>query len=319
MENSKSLKKDSRIFVAGATTLPGSAILNTLDDSGYKNIIKPDISEEDFFSLEKLEQFFIKNKPEFIFAAVGKSGGIGANLKFPADLMTDNLVTGSNIIRCSHKYNVKKLLYVASSCCYPRNCPQPMQENSLFTGPFESSNESYSVAKTSCIKLCQAYYKQFKNIFISVIPATIFGPGDDFSLDNSHVITALIRKIHDAKENNKEFVELWGSGTPRREFIYSDDFGKACLFLMKEYDEEIHINIGVGYDVSIADLALIIKKEVGYSGSIRFDTGKPDGVPVKLLDSVKLLDMGWKPFTSLEEGIKSTYRWFIDNHSTILS
>lgn len=307
------MKKDAKIYVAGGETLLGSAILRQLEVQGYQNVIGKPPEEPNLTHGEKVKAFFEGYRPEYVFLAAGKSGGIQANQKYPAELMLDNMLVECHVIDNAYRYGVKKLLYLASSCSYPKHCTQPMQVESLMTGSLEPTNEAYAVAKIAGIKLCQAYCQQYGANFITGIPANAFGPGDDFSLEESHVIPALIRKMHDAKVARAESVEIWGTGTARREFILADDLADACLFIMDKYEEKTPINIGGGLDLSIKKLAELIKDAVGYGGILRFDTSKPDGMPLKALDSSKLSSMGWQPKTSFQGAVSLTYDWFLSN------
>ncbi|HEY44599.1 MAG TPA: GDP-L-fucose synthase [Anaerolineae bacterium] len=305
------MDKRAKICVAGADTLIGAAIIRELKRQGYTNLVGKSIEEPQFADAALVNAFFAQMVPEYVFLAAGKSGGIGANQRYPAELMLNNLLVECHVIHSACYYGVKKLLFLASSCCYPRDCPQPMKEDSLLTGPFEPTNQAYAVAKITGIKLCQAYRLQYGVNFVSAIPANVFGPNDDFSLQDSHVVSALIRKIHGAKEQGLEFVDIWGTGTPRREFIFSDDLADACVLIMREYDDLKPINIGSGLDLSIGELAQLIKEIVGYSGELRFDRSKPDGMPLKILDSSKLNEMGWRPRTSFRSALSKTYDWFL--------
>lgn len=307
------MEKDSKIYVAGGGTLIGSAILRQLDDRGYQNAIGQPPVEPDLTRFQKVEAFFEEYRPEYVFLAAGKSGGIQANQKYPAELMLDNLLVECHVIDSAYRYGVKKLLYLASSCSYPKHCSQPMQVESLLTGSLEPTNEGYAVAKIAGLKLCQAYSQQYGVNFITGIPANAFGPGDDFSLEESHVVPALIHKMHDAKIANAESVEIWGTGTPRREFILADDLADACIFIMEKYEDKTPINIGGGLDLSIKELAELIKEVVDYRGPLHFNTSKPDGMPLKALDSNKLSSMGWQPKTSFKDAISLTYDWFLKN------
>jgi GDP-L-fucose synthase len=304
------LEKNSKIYVAGGQTLIGAAILCELKRQEYSNIVGTQGEEPDLTDASQVESFFKKEHPEYVFLAAGKSGGIEANRKYPAELMIDNLLIECNVIKSCHKYGVKKLLYLASSCSYPKRCLQPMQVESLLTGPLEPTNEPYAVAKIAGIKLCQAYRQQYGANFISGIPANSFGPGDDFNLENSHVIAALMRKMHEAKIQGVNSVEIWGTGTPRREFIFVDDLANACVFVINHYDGTLPINLGSGIDFSIADLAECIKEVVGFQGKLIFDELKPDGMPVKLLDTKELKNLGWKPMWLFEDALKMTHAWF---------
>ena len=249
-------------------------------------------------------------QPDYVFCVAGKSGGIDANQRFPADLMVDNLLVQTHVMRSAHHHGAKKLLYLASSCSYPRECSQPMRVESLMTGPLEPTNEAYAVAKLAGMTLCRAFRQQYGAHFISAIPANPYGPGDDFSPDTSHVIPALVRRFYLAKRTNDRAVQIWGTGSPRREFIFIDDLADACVFVMREYDEPQPINLGSSSDVSITELAELIKEVVGYRGALEFDTSKPDGMPRKSLDSRRLLEMGWKPSTTLRAGLEATFDWW---------
>lgn len=303
--------KNDRIYVAGGRTLIGAAILRELERQGYSNIVGRPGEEPDLTDAALVEDFFARTTPDYVFLAAGKSGGIAANQKYPAELMLDNLLVECHVIHSAYRYGVKKLLYLASSCSYPKQCPQPMRVESLLTGPPEPTNEAYAVAKIAGIKLCQAYRQQYGANFIVGIPANTFGPGDDFSTEDSHVIPALIRKMHEAKERCLESVDIWGTGTPRREFIFADDLADACIFVMRKYDNAQPINLGGGSDLSIKELATLIKEVVGYPGELRFDTSKPDGTPLKALDSSKLKEMGWRSKTPFRSALSATYDWFL--------
>lgn len=305
------MDKQAKIYVAGAQTLIGSAIARQLQQQGYDNILPQADSEPKLTDAVGVDRFFAEHQPEYVFLAAGKSGGIQANQKYPATLMLDNLLGSTHIIQSAYQHGVKKLLYLASSCSYPKHAPQPMRVESLMTGTLEPTNEAYAVAKLSGLKLCQAYRQQYGANFISVIPANGFGIGDDFSLENSHVIPALIRKLHEGKINKLDSVEIWGTGSPRREFIFADDLADACIFVMNHYDRAEPLNLGGGADLSIKDLALLIQDVVGYGGELTFDTSKPDGMPLKALDSTPLLSMGWQPKTELRDAIAATYNWFL--------
>jgi len=299
---------NSSIYVAGGNTLIGAAILRALEKAGYSNTFSE--KDEDLKNVKQIDTFFRERKPEFVFLAAGKTGGIDANMKYPAELMLDNLLIACNIIECAHRHGVKKLLYLASSCSYPRDCAQPMKEESLLTGLLEPTNEAYAVAKIAGIKLCQAYRSQYGSNFIVGIPANAFGPSDDFSEEDSHVVAALIRKMHEAKANNRKQVDVWGTGNPQREFIFIDDLADACLFIMNNYDTPEPINLGSGTAFSIRNLAETIREVVGFNGSIVYDTSKPDGMPIKSLDNSKIIDLGWSPHFSLREGLAITYKWY---------
>jgi GDP-L-fucose synthase len=310
------MDKDAKIYVAGEQTLIGGAILRELKRQGYTNMVVRPGEEPELTDAVQVDAFFARTGPEYVFLAAGKSGGIRANQKYPAELMLDNLLVECHVIHSAYHYGIKKLLYLGSSCSYPRDCPQPIKEDALLTGPLEPTNEAYAVAKIAGIKLCQAYSQQYGVNFISAIPANVFGPNDDFSLEDSHVVAALIRKIHEAKELGSEFIDIWGTGTPRREFIFADDLADACIFIMREYNDLKPINIGGGSDLSIKELAELVKEIVGYAGELRFDRSKPDGMPLKVLDSSKLSEIGWQPRTPFPSALSATYDWFLQIEST---
>jgi GDP-L-fucose synthase len=300
----------ARIFVAGGDTLIGAALLDHLSDRGFINLVGVGVYEPDLTDTDAVHDFFRQSRPEFVFHAAGKSGGIGLNRECPADLMLDNLRVTTNVLEAAANCGVKKLLYLASSCGYPRNAPQPMRVESLLSGPVEPTSEAYATAKLAGWKLCDAYRRQHGCEFITGFPANAFGPNDDFGSESGHVIPALIRRIHDAKRNDSLEVKIWGTGSPRREFIFSRDLADACLFAMKHYDGEAPINLGGGTDLSIAETARTIADVVGYRGELVFDTTKPDGAPLKALDSSVLLNLGWKPTTDFRSAIVETYRWY---------
>lgn len=305
------MDKDARIFIADNHGLIGEAIRRRLREDGYENILgepgRPSLSHA-----REVEAFFSRTRPEYIFAIGGKSGGIGANQKFPADLMLDNLLVDCHVIDGACRCAAKKLLYMASSCCYPRACLQPMQVSSLMTGLLESTNEAYATAKLAGIKLSQAYRQQYGIDMISAIPGNVFGPGDDFGVEDSHVIAALMVKMHQAKLSQTNTVEVWGSGAPRREFVYVADVADAAIFLMKHYSSPLPINLGSGSDASIREIAELVKEVIGYSGELRFDPKKPDGMPLKSLDSSELFALGWQPKISLRSGLEKTYQWYVE-------
>lgn len=303
-----------KIYVAGHGGLVGSAILRLLTQKGYTNLITRTSSELDLRDQNAVRDFFEAEKPQYVFMAAAKVGGILANNTYPADFIYDNLAIQNNIIYQSYKNNVDKLLFLGSSCIYPKNALQPIREEYLLTGILEPTNEPYAIAKIAGISLCQSFRRQHGCRFISVMPTNLYGPGDNYSLQNSHVLPALIRKFHEAKTNNAETVTIWGSGSPRREFLHVDDAADACLFLMEEYEEPEIINIGVGEDITIADIALLIKDIVGFEGKLVFDHSKPDGTPRKLLNVDKLHALGWRQSMGIEEGIKHTYEDFISNY-----
>ncbi|NER01511.1 MAG: GDP-L-fucose synthase [Okeania sp. SIO3C4] len=309
------MEDNAKIYVAGGETLIGSALVRQLKARSCGNLIGEPPKEPDLTKQGIVDDFFARERPEYVFLVAGKSGGIRANQRYPAELMLDNLQVASHVIDSAYRHGVKKLLYLASSCSYPKHSPQPMSEKSLLSGYLEPTNESYAVAKIAGIKLCQAYWQQYGAKFVSGIPANFFGPGDDFSLEDSHVIPALLRKMHEAKVAGAEFVEIWGSGTPRREFVFVDDIADASICLMHNYDNCEPINISGGLDVSIRELAELIQKVVGYSGKLHFDPSKPDGMPLKALESSKLKSMGWEPQTSFEDALRITYEWFLANEN----
>lgn len=307
------MDKSSKIYVAGHRGLVGSAILRKLKNDRYTNLIYRTSSELDLRNQNEVMDFFENEKPEYVFLAAAKVGGIVANNTYPADFIRDNLMIQNNIIDASYRNDVKKLLFLGSTCIYPKFAPQPMKEEYLLTGELEPTNEPYAIAKIAGIKMCQSYNRQYGTKYISVMPTNLYGPNDNFDLETSHVLPALIRKFHEAKVNNLPYVEVWGTGTPKREFLYSDDLADACVFLMNTYEENEIVNIGVGEDISIKDLSELLLNVVGYNGEIRFNTSKPDGTPRKLVDVTKINNLGWKASTSLEEGLKEAYHWFVFN------
>ena len=304
------MEYNSKIYVAGHRGLVGSAILRRLESEGYKNIIHRARKELDLTRQSAVEAFFEKEKPEYVFLAAAKVGGIHANSTYPAEFIYSNLMVQANVINAAHIYGVGKLLFLGSSCIYPRDCPQPMKEEYLLSGYLEPTNEPYAVAKIAGIKMCQSYNRQYGTNFISVMPTNLYGPNDNFDLMDSHVLPALIRKFHEAKVNDKPYVEVWGSGNPKREFLFVDDLADACLFLMENYDKKEIINIGTGEDVTVKELAETVKEVVGYGGEIRFDKTRPDGTPRKLLDVSRINSLGWKAKMSLRAGIEKTYEWY---------
>lgn len=304
------MEKSSKIFVAGHRGMVGSAIVRKLRQEGFTNIVLRTSAELDLRNQEGVNVFFEKEKPEYVFLAAAKVGGILANNTYRADFLYDNLLMESNIIHAAYKNEVKKLLFLGSSCIYPKLAPQPLKEEHLLTGLLEPTNEPYAIAKIAGIKLCEAYRDQYGCNFIAAMPTNLYGPGDNYHLQHSHVIPAMIRKFHEAKVNNAATVEIWGTGTPLREFMYADDMAAACFFLMQEYDEKLFVNVGTGEEVTIKDLALLIKEVTGFAGTIQFDTSKPDGTPRKLMDSSKLHALGWKHTTSLRDGLAKAYRFF---------
>ena len=305
------MKKESGIYVAGHRGLVGSAIVRRLKTSGYKNLLLKTRKELDLARQGDVEEFFDRERPEYVFLAAAKVGGIGANSTFPAEFIYSNLAIQTNIIHSSYLYGANKLLFLGSSCIYPKHCPQPMKEEYLLSGYLEPTNEPYAVAKIAGIKMCQSYNRQYATRYISVMPTNLYGPGDNFDLKTSHVLPALIRKLHEAKMRGNKSVEVWGTGAPRREFLYVDDLADAALFLMKTYEDSDIVNVGVGRDQSIRELAKMVGEVVGFEGGLRFDYTKPDGTPLKRLDVSKLTGLGWQAQTPLEEGLKKTYQWYL--------
>ena len=303
----------SKIYIAGHRGLVGSAILRKLEQLGYSNLLYRSSKDLDLRNQQAVEDFFLKEKPEYVFLASAKVGGILANHTYPAEFIYDNLIIPTNIIQAAYRNGVKKLLFLGSSCIYPKYAPQPMTEDCLLTGALEPTNEPYAIAKIAGIKMCQAFNRQYGTCFISVMPTNLYGPKDHFDLENSHVLPALIRKFHEAKINQQPTVSVWGTGAPRREFLHVDDLADACVFLMQHYQDTEIINIGTGEDLTIRELAEMVQGVVGYQGEIVFDTTKPDGTPRKLLDITKLRELGWQPRIPLQEGILDTYRWFTAN------
>jgi GDP-L-fucose synthase len=304
------MKKTAKIFVAGHRGLVGSALLRALEKAGYKNLLTRTRAELDLLNQSAVRAFFEKERPEYVFLAAAKVGGIMANKTYPADFIRDNLGIELNVIEASQASGVNKLLFLGSSCVYPKLAPQPITEDSLLTGPLEETNRAYALAKIAGIELCQSYNRQYGSNFISVMPTNLYGQNDNFDLAAAHVPPALMRKFHEAKLRNEPSVSVWGTGSAKREFLSVDDLADACLFLMNSYDDPSLINIGTGEDISIRELAEMIKKIVGYEGAIAWDTSKPDGTPRKLLDVSKLHSLGWRHRTGLEEGLRTTYDWY---------
>jgi GDP-L-fucose synthase len=308
------MERNSKIYIAGHSGMVGSAILRRLQQEGFRNFVFRNSSEMDLRNQQAVAGFFAAEKPEYVFLAAAKVGGIVANNVYRGEFLYDNLQIQNNVIHHSWLSGVKKLLFLGSSCIYPKLAPQPLKEEYLLTGLLEPTNEPYAIAKIAGIKLCDAYRSQYGCNFISVMPTNLYGPNDNYDLNNSHVLPALIRKFHEARFNNEPEVMVWGTGSPRREFLHADDMADACVYLMKNYNEPGLVNIGVGEDISIKELAEMIKEITGYSGRIVFDTSKPDGTPRKLMDVSKLSSLGWKAKTGLKEGITSVYNEKFLNH-----
>ncbi len=305
------MERDARIYVAGHQGLVGGAILRRVKAAGFGNLIYRSLEELDLRNQGAVADFFQQERPEYVFLAAAKVGGIHANSTYPAQFIYDNLQIQNNIIHQAYVNKVKKLLFLGSSCIYPKLCPQPMKEEHLLDGKLEPTNEPYAVAKIAGIKMCQAYNRQYGTCFISLMPTNLYGPGDNFDLLDSHVIPALMRKCHEAKVAGAREVVIWGTGSPRREFLYVDDLADACLFLMENYEGSEIVNVGVGQDLSIKELALLVAKVVGFEGELAFDPGKPDGTPRKLLEVSRLHAMGWRAQMPLEEGLRRAYEWFL--------
>lgn len=306
----------SRIYVAGHRGLVGAAICRALDQAGFTNILTKTHAQLDLTNQAAVQSFFADEQPDYVFLAAARVGGIHANDSFPADFIRDNLLIQTNIIDAAYHGGVKKLLFLGSSCIYPKLCPQPMKEEHLLTGPLEPTNEWYAVAKIAGIKMCQAYHKQYGFNAISLMPTNLYGPGDNFDLQSSHVLPALIRKFHAAKVDNLSEVEVWGTGQPKREFLHVDDLAAASLFLMENYSDPEIINVGSGQEVSIGELAELVARVVGFTGTIRFNPSMPDGTPRKLLDVSCLNKLGWSCSIGLDEGIAATYSWFLQHQDS---
>jgi GDP-L-fucose synthase len=310
------MNKSARIFVAGHRGLVGSAVVRRLQSEGFANVVTRSRSELDLTNQAAVQAFFANERIDQVYLAAARVGGIRANDAYGAEFIRDNLLIQANVIHAAFANRVSKLLFLGSSCIYPKHAPQPMNEDCLLTGPLEPTNQWYAIAKIAGVKMCQAYRRQYGFNAISVMPTNLYGPGDNFDLENSHVLPALIRKCHEAKERGDRELVVWGTGTPRREFLHVDDLADACVFLMDRYDNDQLINVGWGRDVSIAELAAIVKDVVGFGGGIRYDSGKPDGTPRKLLDTARLSSLGWAPRIGLRAGIEATYRWFLENAAT---
>lgn len=307
------MEKNSKIYVAGHKGLVGSALVRNLEAKGYKNIIGRTFEELNLTIQADVNKFFEEEKPEYVILAAARVGGIHANNTYPAEFIYDNLMIQNNVIKAAHDHGVKKLLFLGSTCIYPKLAPQPIKEEYLLTGALEETNEAYAIAKIAGLEMCKFFKRQYGDNFISCMPTNLYGPNDNFDLQSSHVLPALIRKFHEAKVNNQPTVEVWGTGTPLREFIYVDDMADACIFLMENYDGEQHVNIGTGEEVSIRELAETVKEVVGFEGELIFNTNMPDGTPRKLTVVDKLHGLGWKHKVTLNEGIKLAYEWFLNN------
>ncbi|WP_421828401.1 GDP-L-fucose synthase [Larkinella sp.] len=307
------MEKDAKIYVAGHRGMVGSAIVRKLQSEGFENLLVRTSSELDLRNQAAVEDFFQIEKPDYVVLAAAKVGGIVANNTYRAEFLYDNLLIEANIIHYSYVAGVKKLLFLGSSCIYPKLAPQPLKEEYLLSGFLEPTNEPYAIAKITGIKLCEAYRSQYGCNFISAMPTNLYGPNDNYDLQGSHVLPALIRKFHEAKVNDQPFVEVWGTGTPRREFLHADDLADACFFLLQNYDEALFVNVGTGEDVTIRELVEQVQQVVGYEGEVRWNTDKPDGTPRKLMDVSRLHDMGWKHTTELKDGVERTYQDFLAN------
>jgi GDP-L-fucose synthase len=305
------MKINSKIYIAGHNGMVGSAIKLALNLAGFNNVIGKSSKELNLCDQKAVSLFFEENKPEYVFLAAAKVGGIYANDTEPADFIYQNLMIQTNVIDAAYRFGVKKLLFLGSSCIYPKLARQPIKESELLSGYLEPTNDAYAIAKIAGIKMCQSYNKQYGTKFISLMPTNLYGPNDNYDLGTSHVLPALIRKFHEAKKNNSEYVEIWGTGSPKREFLYVDDLAAACLFLMENYDGSEIVNVGVGQDLTIKELALHIKKIVGFDGELKFDRSKPDGTPRKLLDVTKLKKLGWEAKIDLDTGLKLAYKAFL--------
>ena len=305
------MDKSEKIYVAGHRGMVGSAIVRKLKAEGYNNLVFRASSELDLRCQEAVAQFFSETKPEYVFLAAAKVGGIYSNNKYRADFIYENLMIGSNVIHSSYMNNVKKLMFLGSSCIYPKMAPQPLKEEYLLTGLLEPTNEPYAIAKIAGLKMCEAYRDQYGCNYISVMPTNLYGPNDNYHPENSHVLPSLIRKFHEARINNQPSVTVWGTGNALREFLHTDDLADACVYLMQHYNEKKFVNVGIGKDISIKDLAYLVKKITGFTGEITFDNEKPDGTPRKLMDVSKLNSLGWQPKINLEEGIASVYKEYV--------
>lgn len=303
-----------KIFVAGHRGLVGSAIARKLEADGFTNVIKRGRRELDLRNEAAVREFFAREKPDVVVLAAAKVGGIKANNDYPVEFLLENLAIQNNVVSAAHEHSVRKLLFLGSSCIYPKHAPQPIPEDALLSGKLEPTNDAYAIAKIAGIKLCQAYTREYGDNFISAMPTNLYGPGDNFDLNSSHVLPALLRKAHEAKMSGARELVVWGSGQPRREFLHVDDMAAACLFLLRNYDSPEIVNVGCGEDVTIRELAELVCDVVGFDGELTFDASKPDGTPRKLLDVSRLAGLGWRPTISLREGIAGTYEWFLETH-----
>lgn len=313
------IPRKAKVYVAGHRGLVGSAIVRLLRAEGFSNILTATREQLDLRDQSAVNYWFRANRPEYVFLVAGTVGGILANSSRPAEFIYDNLMIHATVVHAAYLYGVKKLLYLGSSCIYPRECPQPMKEEYLLSGYLEPTNEPYAVAKIAGIKLCQAYRRQYGCNFISAMPTNLYGPGDNFDLQSSHVLPALIRKFHDAKQEGRREVVIWGTGKPRREFLHVDDLANACLFIMRHWEDDIHINVGTGEDLSIRELAELVREVIHPQAQLVWDTSKPDGTPRKLLDVSRLHALGWRHRIDLLEGITQTYRWYLENRHLLVA
>lgn len=309
--------EDKRIFVAGHRGLVGSALVRALEGAGAKRLLLRTRSQLDLMNAEAVAQFFVEEKPQVVFMAAAKVGGIEANRRAPADFLQENLAIQSNIFGAAARHGIEKLLFLGSSCIYPKHCPQPMRESHLLSGPLEPTNEAYAIAKIAGLVACRSFNIQYGTRFIAAMPTNLYGPHDNFDLESSHVLPAMLRKFHDAKENAHAPVNLWGSGKPRREFLHVDDLAQACLFLMQSYEaqsEDWFVNVGCGVDHTIAELAMLVRDVVGHRGPVQWDASRPDGTPRKLLDVSRLTELGWAASIPIEAGVRRTYEWYLSHH-----
>ncbi len=310
------MKKKEKIFIAGHQGMVGSALVRALKEKGHSNLVLRSHDELDLTVQEKVYSFFKEEHPDYVFLAAAQVGGILANTTYRAEFIYSNLAIQTNVLDAAWKYNVKRLIFLGSSCIYPKHCPQPIKENYLLTGPLETTNEYYAIAKIAGLKTCEAYNYQYKTDYISVMPTNLYGPNDTFDPETSHVMPALIQKIHQAKISKAKYVTIWGTGSPKREFLHVDDMASACVFLMNKESFKDIVNVGYGSDLTVRELAELICRVIGFTGELKFDPSKPDGTPRKLLDISRLQNLGWQPKINLEDGIASTYSWFLENYKT---